>query len=71
LRPDTPSDLERVVLWCLAKKPVERPADIDALEQALGQCVCAADWDKHRASAWWHDSCEASGTEIRGEPCSR
>ena len=71
LRADMPADLERVVLWCLAKEPVERPADIDALEQALGQCACAADWDKRRASAWWHDSCEASHAAIRSEPCSK
>ncbi len=70
LRADTPADLERVVLWCLAKDPAERPTDIDALEQALGQCACAADWDKLRARAWWHDSCEASGTETRSEHCS-
>ncbi|HEX4142178.1 MAG TPA: serine/threonine-protein kinase [Pirellulales bacterium] len=71
LRADVPADLERVVLWCLAKQPVERPADVDVLERALGQCACAADWDQRRASAWWHDSLDSQPTAIRSERCSK
>ena len=69
VRGDIPADLERIVLWCLAKEPVERPADVDVLEQALGHCACAADWDKRRASAWWHDSYESSRTPAGSQPC--
>ena len=36
LRSDVPADLERIVLACLAKEPVERPADVDAVERAAG-----------------------------------
>jgi serine/threonine-protein kinase len=71
LRADIPADLERVVLWCLAKQPVERPATVELLEQALGQCASAADWDKRRASAWWHDSQGDWRAAVPGERCSK
>ena len=44
------------------------------LEQALGQCACAADWDQRRARAWWHESHEShegSPAATRNEPCSK
>jgi serine/threonine-protein kinase len=53
LRPGIPEDLERVVLRCLAKSPDERFRDAEALEQALGACACAGDWDQGRAAQWW------------------
>jgi len=71
LRVDIPADLERAVLWCLAKQPVERPATVELLEQALGQCASAADWDKRRASAWWHDSQGDWRAAVPGERCSK
>jgi eukaryotic-like serine/threonine-protein kinase len=52
-RPDVPEDLERVVLRCLAKDPAERFPDAEGLEQALGECACARDWDRDRAARWW------------------
>jgi serine/threonine-protein kinase len=53
VRSDVPADLERIVLDCLAKEPVERPANVDAVERALAECACAGDWDKDRARQWW------------------
>ena len=53
VRPGIPEDLERVVLRCLAKPPDQRFPDAEALEQALGACACAADWDQGRAAQWW------------------
>jgi serine/threonine-protein kinase len=40
-----PEGLERVVLRCLAKDAADRFPDAVSLEEALGQCVCAGDWD--------------------------
>ena len=40
LRPEVPADLEAIVLRCLAKKPTDRFADIEALNQALSTCAC-------------------------------
>ncbi len=53
VRPGIPEDLERVVLRCLAKPPDQRFPDAEALEQALGACACAGDWDQGRAAQWW------------------
>ena len=55
VRPGIPEDLERVVLRCLAKPPDQRFPDAEALEQALGACACAGDWDQARAARWWQD----------------
>jgi len=55
VRPGIPDDLERVVLRCLAKPPDQRFPDAEALEQALGACACAGDWDQGRAAQWWQD----------------
>jgi serine/threonine-protein kinase len=49
-----PSDLEGVVLRCLAKKPQERFADASSLDQALAECESADRWDDARAAAWWY-----------------
>ncbi len=55
VRPGIPEDLERVVLRCLAKPPDQRFPDAEALEQALGACACAGNWDQGRAARWWQD----------------
>jgi serine/threonine-protein kinase len=52
-RPDTPADLESVVLACLEKDPDRRPPDAAALGRALAACASAADWDADRAADWW------------------
>jgi serine/threonine-protein kinase len=56
VRPGIPEDLERVVLRCLAKLPDQRFPGAAALEQALGACACAADWDQGRAARWWQNA---------------
>jgi eukaryotic-like serine/threonine-protein kinase len=56
VNPAIPDDLERVVMRCLAKEPVERFVDAASLEQALGECGCAAEWDHNRAAWWWQDA---------------
>jgi eukaryotic-like serine/threonine-protein kinase len=56
VNPAIPGDLERVVMRCLAKDPVDRFADAATLEQALGACGCAVDWDHDRAAWWWQDA---------------
>ncbi|MFI5456164.1 MAG: serine/threonine-protein kinase [Isosphaerales bacterium] len=55
VRASIPRDLENVVLRCLAKEPADRFQDARSLELALGECVCAGEWDQERASAWWRD----------------
>ena len=54
-RPDVPADLERVVLRCLSRNPVDRYASAGAMARALASCACNADWDARRAADWWRD----------------
>jgi eukaryotic-like serine/threonine-protein kinase len=53
VRPDTPADLELVILRCLAKKPDDRYPSVKALGEALAACASAETWGPNRAEAWW------------------
>jgi tRNA A-37 threonylcarbamoyl transferase component Bud32 len=53
LRAEVPADLQAVLLRCLEKEPAGRFQDAASLEQALGQCGCAAGWTQEQAAAWW------------------
>jgi len=52
-RHDTPSDVEEIVLRCLAKHPGDRFPDAEGLRQALWSCRCAGRWTERRAAVWW------------------
>lgn len=52
-RPGLPSDLERIILRCLAKSPEERYPDVAALDHELAGCAAAGEWSFDRAAAWW------------------
>ncbi len=58
LRPETPRDLDEVILRCLAKKPADRFQDIAEVDRALAECNSVVDWDEDQAEAWWRDSAE-------------
>jgi hypothetical protein len=53
LRGEIPSDLEKVVLRCLAKAPADRYQSAMELRQALSECVAAGGWAPEDATAWW------------------
>jgi serine/threonine-protein kinase len=55
LRRDMPADLEEIVLKCLKKNPSQRYPDVEALDQALAACQCAAEWTRPCAAAWWKE----------------
>jgi eukaryotic-like serine/threonine-protein kinase len=61
---DVPSDLEAVVLKCLAKSPADRFACAREVAAALDSCQCAANWDDSRAEHWW---VEQADKHARGE----
>jgi serine/threonine-protein kinase len=48
-----PSELDRLVLDCLAKDPDDRPANAGALYRRLAGCPESDPWDRDRAVAWW------------------
>jgi eukaryotic-like serine/threonine-protein kinase len=47
------SDLEAVLLACLAKRPADRPASAHVLRERLRACVAAGRWTNARAAQWW------------------
>ncbi len=48
-----PSELDRIVLACLAKRPAERPASAAALRELLNACPLPVPWSEADAAAWW------------------
>jgi eukaryotic-like serine/threonine-protein kinase len=60
VRPGIPTDLERVLLRCLAKDAAERYPDAASLERALDTCACMGKWDQDQAAGWWRDYARAS-----------
>jgi serine/threonine protein kinase len=46
-------DLERVIMWCLAKDPCERPQSARELGKELSACRAAGRWTEDQAAAWW------------------
>ena len=53
------SDLEEVIMSCLAKNPADRPADARVLSDRLADCRLDDLWDQERVRHWWdvHDPC--------------
>jgi eukaryotic-like serine/threonine-protein kinase len=49
------ADLERVIMWCLAKSPRDRPADARELSEALASCQGSKRWADGDAAAWWKE----------------
>jgi eukaryotic-like serine/threonine-protein kinase len=51
--PDIDTELEKLVLSCLAKDPAERPASAHALREALARCPSRPQWTDDMARSWW------------------
>ena len=47
------SDLEAVLLSCLAKRSEDRPASAHVLRERLRACAAAGRWTNARAAQWW------------------
>ena len=56
------SDLEKLLMQCLAKDPDQRPPNASSLEQALAYCESAGTWTQKEAEAWWNQNV-SPGTE--------
>lgn len=53
LNPSVPTDLEGIVIRCLAKSPADRFQDVESVGKALAACECAGQWTGEQATAWW------------------
>jgi serine/threonine-protein kinase len=49
---EIPTDLEKVVLDCLRKNPVDRPSSAEELANRLSDCGVVA-WTKQDSERWW------------------
>jgi serine/threonine-protein kinase len=62
--PDVPTDLEAVVLRCLAKRPEDRFQDALSLEQALADCESAGGWTQGEAAVWWRENTHVTDAPV-------
>jgi eukaryotic-like serine/threonine-protein kinase len=62
-----PSDVEALVLRCLAKDPNQRFQSAIALSEALAACSVAGRWIYADAARWWQAHRDDDAKEIRSE----
>ena len=51
-----PTELEEIVLACLAKSPADRPQTADELADRLGAVDVGEEWTAARARLWWEEN---------------
>ena len=52
---DIPTDLEAIVMLCLAKQPSKRPQSTSAMVASLKACRDYGRWDQEQARRWWSE----------------
>lgn len=50
---EIPSDLEAIVMACLAKRPNERPRSAAEMSEMLARCKNYGAWTQKQAQEWW------------------
>jgi eukaryotic-like serine/threonine-protein kinase len=68
---DIPSDLEAVVMRCLAKNPTDRYPNTPSLAEALEECADKAKWSARKAALWWQSHPDDPGQKPAAEPPPR
>lgn len=49
-------DVEQLIMQCLAKRPEDRPATAEVLEDQFAACTVAATWTRESAKQWWDEN---------------
>jgi serine/threonine protein kinase len=60
---EIPPDLEELILLCLSKSPMERPATARDLADRLSACQAAGTWTRQQALDWWRAHSDLVDTE--------
>jgi hypothetical protein len=55
LRSDLPVDLERIIMRCLAREPLERPLSMSELAGELRACRAHGSWSAQDARRYWRE----------------
>jgi serine/threonine-protein kinase len=53
------SDLEAIVMACLAKEPADRPQGAEVMSEMLAQCQDYGAWTQDQAQKWWANNRDA------------
>ena len=53
---EIPSDLEAIVMACLAKLPRERPQGAGAMSEMLARCKDFGAWTQEQSQKWWSEN---------------
>ena len=64
-RPISP-ELERILQWCLNKKPEDRPQSASELRRALERCTVSEQWTSDSAYQWWERTIPSHITLVSG-----
>jgi len=60
------SDLEQLVMQCLAKDPDQRPRNASSLDESLANCESAGTWTRKEAEAWWNQNVSPVSEDATG-----
>jgi serine/threonine-protein kinase len=64
---EVPSELDAIILACLAKRPEERPGNARELADRLAACPQREPWTAERAHAWWEEHLPPREPDRRGK----
>ncbi len=66
---ELPTELDRIILDCLAKAPGDRPVGARELSRRLESCAeSVPDWSEDRAQRWWAENLPGEAGAVESRP---